>query len=263
VPRARPSLALTLAAIGLAGPACEERPTAATIHDAGPPLSPLDAALFARPIPVVEAPPPNEPPPPMFQVDAGTDFEGEIDFAFGMPAFKVRATTVQLFVKGDQTAVVSKGKAGTMREVFRPKERAGYEVVEKDRTYERFSLDSRTPDLKVTRSKVVEKIAGGECEDWEMQSTSGLSRACVARGLGPYVVGKSFTATANWSAVLLPSGYFALRASLVDPDGGPELESMTVTRVVRQPVPDEIFTWPADYRDAAELDREPMGRPSP
>jgi hypothetical protein len=263
MPRAAASLALALAGIGLAAPACDERPPATTLRDAGPPISPMDAAVFARAIPVVEAPPPREPPPPMFQADAGADFEGEIDFAFVMPAFKVRATTVQLFVKGDQTAVVSKGKVGTLREVFRPRERAGYEVIEKDKTYERFTLDSRTPDVKVTRSKVVDKIAGGECEEWEMQSTSGQSRACVTRGLGPYVVGKSFTATANWSAVLVPSGYFALRASLLDPDGGAELESMTVTRVVRQPVPDEVFTWPADYRDAAALDRERMGKPSP
>ena len=244
-----------LAGIGLV--ACQERAPAPAAYDAGPPLQPLDAALFASPtIPVVEVVPVAAAPPPLFAPDAGEGFEGEIDFLVSMPALKVPPFKVELFVKGSQTVSVGKGKRGTLREVFRRTEGINYEVVDNEKTFERFTLSVPTPDMKVTRGTTLEKIAGGECEDWELRSSTGHLQACVTRGLGPYLVGKDYTATGDWSAVLAPSGYFALRASLVDQDGGREVQSVTVTRVVRKPVPDELFTWPSDYKDAAELDRE-------
>ncbi len=248
---------LVPALVGVAAlAACDDHPPATVLHDAGPPIAPLDAAVFARSIPVLEAPPPTAPAPPAFPSDAGTDFEGEIDFTVTMPRLKIPTIKVQLFVKGEQTVTAGKGRGGPLREIFRPKEGAGYEVLDKEKTFERFTLDYRTADMAITRSTVREKIAGGECEDWEIRSSSGHSRACVTRGLGPYLVGKTFTATANWSAVLVPDGYFALRATLLDDDGGTDFQTVTVTRVVRQSVPDDLFTWPSDYRDAAELDQE-------
>jgi hypothetical protein len=244
----------TWAVVFLAACACKESSPAGPV-DAGLPPAPPPPSASTESVPVVAQPPPELPPPPPYG-DGGA-FEGEIDLKTTV-LLNPPPTTSQVLIKGSQLAIVTTirgAKPLKVRYISRLEEGRRYEVSDTKQTYEGYAMDTVTPDIAVKHTGKSERIAGAACDDWSLTSSDGAGRACVARGLGPYYLpGPTFPA-ALWAPVLAHKGYFALRASNVNPDGK-DLVIVEVTRIVPRPIPDDVFVIPSTYQDAEVLEQQ-------
>ena len=247
----RQACSLLLCAVAGAPCACKQAPPPAPVDtaDAAAP-APSVSQIFLT-IPVVSAAPPPTPPPPAYGPE-GSTFEGEMDIT--VKTFTAKGPmTAAVFVKGDQTCLsrtfVTAKRSIAEREINRLSEGRAYIVIDTLKSFESYRLRAAPPDTKVTHTGKLERIAGAQCEDWEMVSQGGHFSACVVSGLGSYMLAKDYPAAWQWTGVLAAQHYFALRASMTD-GAGNELQSVLVTRIVRKSVPDDKFTYPPEYVDA-------------
>ena len=110
---------------------------------------------------------------------------------------------------------------------------------------------------RLTSLGTTETIAGTRCRDYEIESSNAgpATRLCLTTALGQFVfpggpaAPGAPSADPEWSGALGAAG-FPLRVWTVD--GRNQWE---VIRIVRQAVPDSVFTVPSGYLDMARIQR--------
>ena len=99
--------------------------------------------------------------------------------------------------------------------------------------------EQRRPEIVKTGKK--ETVAGYECEHWLVKDPSGDIDACVASGLGTFMM--SGARESGWSGSLREQKGFPLKVGRA---GGPAI--MEVTKIERKRLDPALFAPPADYQ---------------
>ena len=103
---------------------------------------------------------------------------------------------------------------------------------------------------KITKTGHKDKIAGHDCEDWEIAAdTGGKALVCVAeRGVAWLKMPSlGLPAEQAWMAELLDGRHFPLRVVAYEKDGI-EAGRIEVTKLEQKPLAAQLFEMPAGYR---------------
>jgi hypothetical protein len=114
------------------------------------------------------------------------------------------------------------------------------------------SSEQRHPDILKTGRK--ETVAGHECEHWLVKEPTGDIDACVATGLGTFLMSGGMGREAGWSGSLREQQGFPLKVARA---GGATI--MEVTKIERKRLDPALFAPPADYQKM----EMPAGMPRP
>jgi hypothetical protein len=234
------------ALVGLSG--CDRRnpseePEGPSSSDSAAPLDAGEPPAQVPQIPVVTSLPP---PPPVYMPDASV-FEGEVDLAL---TEKGARSVVQYVIQGSRTSATFRDNKDKVRFLALPDDQRSVMIDDKARVYEKKVWSVGGTRSNVTQTERYEKIAGAECEVWEVDRLGERFSACVARGIGPYTLDKILTA-ARWGNYLTADGYFALRSVAYDASGA-ETQRLEVTKIVRRTVDESTFAIPTQYKNVSE-----------
>jgi hypothetical protein len=101
---------------------------------------------------------------------------------------------------------------------------------------------------KVTKTGRMDKVAGYDCEDWEIESDDGKASLCVAKqGFSWFqlpLVGAP--AEYAWAGELLDGSHLPLRAVMTGKDGK-ESGRVEVTKIEKKPLAANLFEVPPGY----------------
>ncbi len=173
-----------------------------------------------------------------------SQFEGELVFrkeAGSAPAvdsgpFLVKGTLVRGPVSGKTRALVD---ASTLR-VFMVDDASG--------TFSAMALAGPPGDPRITRTGKKDRVAGVECELWEIEGPSTRHEACVVQG-GAFV-DPSSRSLAPWQRELAVRGVLPLRV-VQRSSSGHEESRLVATRVDVRPVDPALFSIPRSYKNQA------------
>ena len=184
-------------------------------------------------------------------------FEGEIDFSvsIGSTPVAIPSTKMTLLVKGQRMAY----DVGTMRIVVDGAGKKAYVVNDAAKEYTVSDTSSApkaaTPPTpaKVTKTSTHDKVAGLDCEIWNVSEGTNDIEVCAARGLSFVGLGMAFggfagAGASDWMSAVGNAGYFPLRA-VGRASTGAELWRIEVTRMDKKSVPDTKFAIPPGYTD--------------
>jgi hypothetical protein len=108
-------------------------------------------------------------------------------------------------------------------------------------------------EASVTKTGKHEKVAGYDCEDWDIKERSGKrSQACIAEGI-PFLdftnvgTGGAVASANPWMQELHEKKLFPLRAIEQDATGK-EVSRMEVTKIEKKKLDDAQFAIPAGYK---------------
>jgi hypothetical protein len=229
--------------------ACDRR-TTTTEEPEGPSSSdgeaPLDAAEAPTPAPQIPVVTSLPPPPPAYMPDASA-FEGEVDFAL---TEKGARSVLQYVIQGVRTSATFMQSKDKVRFLVLPDEQRSVMIDDKARVYEKKVWSAGGTPAGVTQTERHERLAGAECEIWEVDRLGERFSACVARGIGPFTLDRILTA-ARWGNTLTADGYFALRTVAYDASGA-EIQRVEATKIVRRPVDESTFAVPTQYKNVSE-----------
>jgi hypothetical protein len=116
------------------------------------------------------------------------------------------------------------------------------------------SSEARRPDIVKTGRK--ETVAGHECEHWLVKEPTGDIDACVATGLGTFMMSGGMGREAGWSGSLREQQAFPLKVAHA---GGATI--MEVTKIERRRLDPALFAPPADYQKMEMPAGMPRQRP--
>lgn len=113
----------------------------------------------------------------------------------------------------------------------------------------------------VTKTGKHEKIAGYDCEDWDIKEQNGKkAQACIAEGI-PFLDFASLSPMQapqnNWMTELHDKRLFPLKVVEYDP-AGKEMSRMEVTKIEKKKLDDSVFAIPAGYK---KIEIPTFGRP--
>ncbi len=100
---------------------------------------------------------------------------------------------------------------------------------------------------KVTKSGKHETIAGYDCEDWTVETTSGKTETCVSEGL-TFSFGSPRDSANDWAKALADEKRFPLRSVTYDA-AGTEQSRLEVTKIERKTMDASKFEVPMGYRE--------------
>src|SRR5262249_16247777 len=106
-------------------------------------------------------------------------------------------------------------------------------------------------EATVTKTGKHEKVAGYDCEDWDIKDPSGKrAQACMAEGI-PFIafstIGPGQPTKSAWMQAVEEAKAFPLRVIEMDP-AGKELSRIEVTKIEKKKLDDALFTIPAGYK---------------
>lgn len=101
---------------------------------------------------------------------------------------------------------------------------------------------------KVTKTGKKDKVAGYECEDWEIQSDDSKVNVCVAQQGFSWLKIPLLGAPAEyaWMGELMDGTHFPLRAVMFERDGK-EAGRLEVTKIEKKALAANLFEIPADH----------------
>jgi hypothetical protein len=206
----------------------------------------------------------------------GATFEGELT----MHATSARQPPhdITFLAKGDKLRFDATGPHGDKTHaIFEPGTKKVVTVMDAQKMYMEVDLGQMAaralpaaaqdaPRASVTKTGRHEKVAGYDCETWEITQPGAkrTSEACVAQGiafvdfgsLGP--LGGS-AMPRGWMEELREKKFFPLRFVEKD-ETGKETQRMEVTKIEKKKLDDALFAIPAGYRKM-EMPTFPAGVP--
>lgn len=109
-------------------------------------------------------------------------------------------------------------------------------------------------DTDATKTGETKTIAGRECEVWNIKSEENTIEACMAKGMGTFMMPKSPMAkdnTPEWVKELMDEG--AMPLEVIEIKNGNRSVQMRATRIEEKSLSDDLFTIPEGYRDMSDM----------
>lgn len=195
-------------------------------------------------------------------------FEGEIELSIGLGSsagLKMAPLTMTLLARGQRIAYdMGPVLSGGSRIVVDGGERKAYFINDKAAEYTVTDLGATTGTTtgtattstaaapKITKGRGRDRIAGYDCEVWEVTEGSHTVEVCAARGLSFLGIGLAFgnitRGASGWASAIASAGYFPMRAVERD-TAGAEVWRCEVTRIDKKSVPEAKVSVPAGYVD--------------
>jgi hypothetical protein len=191
-------------------------------------------------------------------------FEGEIEFSIGLGGslgLKMAPMKMSFLAKGQRLAydMGSLGSSG-MRVLIDGSERKAYMINDTAKEYTASDLapvassasTAAAPAPKITKTSTRDRVAGYDCEVWNIVEGTRTIEVCAARGLSFLGLGLAFgnvtRGATGWASALASAGYFPMRALERDASGA-DIWRYEVSRVDKKSVPEAKISLPPGYVD--------------
>ena len=186
----------------------------------------------------------------------GTPFEGRITMRLSDPG-EGAPREVQYLVRKGLARMEMQTSAHRAAMIFDPSKNVTYMVMPDERVYMEMQIPqaakadaagARKPEI--TRTGRKETVAGHECEHWIIKEPTGDVDACVATGLGTFLMARNPMQRGGdepaWRGSLRDGQGFPLKVSKV---GGPTM--LEVTKIEKASLDPALFAPPAGFQKMA------------
>ena len=119
---------------------------------------------------------------------------------------------------------------------------------------EKFTDDEDYSDTEVSKTGQTKTIAGHQCTVWKIDTPENSVEACMANGLGNFVMPRSPMAqqqTPAWAKELMSDGGMPLE--VIEFKNGNEKLQMKATKIERKSLSADLFAIPEGYRDMSGM----------
>jgi len=192
----------------------------------------------------------------------GDNFEGEITMRTSSAARKA-PPDVTFLTKGNKLLIDAPGPKGEKTHViFETGAKKMTVVIDAQKMFMEMDVPNfqtaahggaPSAQAQVTKTGTHDRVAGYDCEIWDIKEPSGKrAQACIAQGI-PFVdfanMGPpgSQGNTSPWMQELHDKRLFPLRVVEMDPEGK-ERSRMEVTKIEKKKLDDALFAVPAGYK---------------
>jgi hypothetical protein len=184
-----------------------------------------------------------------------TPFEGKITMRLSDPG-EGGAREVQYLVRKGMARMEMQASAHRAVMIFDPSKNVTYMVMPDEKIYMEMQMpqvavtkaDAQKPEI--TRTGRKETVAGHECEHWIIKEPTGDVDACVATGLGTFMMGRNPMQRGGpepaWRGSLRDGQGFPLKVAKV---GGATM--LEVTKIEQVALDAALFAPPAGFQKMA------------
>lgn len=200
----------------------------------------------------------------------GQEFEGTINFevsdltkqGMGEMPYMVKGNKARMeFGQGQQKAAM----------LFLPEESRMVIIMDSMKGY--MSMDTEDAkeideksmkDMSETEAEKTgetKTIAGKECEVWRIESPEDTIEACMAKGMGNFMMPQSPMAqnnTPQWAKELMDQG--AMPLEVIQFNNGNEVVQMRATSIKEESLSDDLFEIPEGYSDMSGMMQQMQNR---
>lgn len=192
-------------------------------------------------------------------ISQGQDFEGVIYYEVsGMGQQQVNS--MPYMIKGNKARIeMNQGNMKAAMLLF-PEESKMVILMESMNSYMEMSnegtnVNSDVPsDASISMTGETKTIAGRECEILRTETAENVVEACMAKGLGPFIMPQNPMSKGNapaWAQELQSQN--AMPLEVVQIQNGNRSLQMRATKIERKSLSDDLFTIPDGYRDMSGM----------
>lgn len=183
-------------------------------------------------------------------------FEGEIEIKVERPG-AISAKAVVYEVKADKVRYEEGGSTAPSYAIANLGQKKAYAIADSHKDYIEVPTDTSSmppaETVQVKKTGKTEKVAGVECELWQMTTSKEQFEVCAAREIAYFDLVSPTPNTAMepaWANELTKAKAFPLRLVERDKSGKEQLRA-EATKISRKPVDQARFGVPAGYRKVA------------
>lgn len=121
----------------------------------------------------------------------------------------------------------------------------GYMLMDTD------DLDETTNEERATATGETKTIAGHTCEVWTISSAEEDYEACIARGMGNFIMPNPQQNTPKWAQALMEEGFMPLEVVTIN-EGEQKVE-MKATNIEEKQLDTSLFSIPEGYKDMTSM----------
>ena len=124
-----------------------------------------------------------------------------------------------------------------------------------------FTEKSTTDKTSVEQTGTMKTIAGKQCEVWTITTEDNVVEACMAKGLGTFMMPQNPMAqanTPNWARELIEGGAMPLEVVQIEDDK--QSVQMRATKIEERSLSAGLFEIPSGYNDMSGMMKQMMNR---
>jgi hypothetical protein len=109
-------------------------------------------------------------------------------------------------------------------------------------------------DAEASKTEKTKTIAGRECEVWQIESENNIIEACMAQGMGTFMMPKSPMGqdnTPQWAKELIAQG--AMPLEVIELKNGNQTVQMRATKIEEKSLSADLFEIPNGYNDMSGM----------
>ena len=196
------------------------------------------------------------------------NFEGVIYYKLTRWASQQGANELPYMIKGNKARmeVGQRGMEAAM--LIIPEESKTVVIMDDAKGYIEMKMDPTTQnnnedssEMSVSRTGETKTIAGKECEVWRSVSEQGTYEACMAQGMGTFIMPTGptqKTQAPKWAQEFIDQG--ALPLEVIEINNGNRTVQMVATRIEEKSLSDDLFVIPEGYRDMSGMMNQMQNR---
>jgi len=135
----------------------------------------------------------------------------------------------------------------------------GYMTMDLDEQYQKTDDSGQTPE--VTKTGVTKTIAGKTCEVWNIKTEENTVEACLAKGMGSFMMPKTPMARSNspkWAQELMEGNSMPLE--VIEIKNGKKTVQMRATKIEEKSLSADLFEIPKGYNNMSGMMKQMMNR---
>lgn len=190
------------------------------------------------------------------------DFEGVIYYE--IPDMQAQGISqMSYMIKGDKTRLEFGNGQNSGSMIYLPEESKMVILIDAQKGYismdadeDRSDMDDYS-DVQATKTGETKTIAGKECEVWKVDSKENNVEACMAKGMGTFMMPKNPMGrdnTPKWAKELMDEG--AMPLEVVEIKSGTRSTQMRATKIEERALPADKFVIPEGYKDMGAMLRQ-------
>lgn len=135
----------------------------------------------------------------------------------------------------------------------------GFITMDMDKQYDESKEPEEMPEI--TQTGQTKMIAGKSCEVWKIQTDDSLVEACMAKGMGNFMMPQSPMARSNtpqWAQKIMDGG--AMPLEVIEIKGDKQTVQMRATKIEEKALSADLFVIPKGYNDMSAMMQQMRNR---